>query len=233
LRRRYDLEKIVRDFTLAGSAALSINCDAVLFGGSIEDVTKARAVAATAALEGSSEDGVVVPPILASDLLLYPYQIYKLRLAGADAANIVTGALAIKDLSYLVKIASSLKMQTLATVTSEVQLRSLAELPARSIDGIIVSNRELEDFSFDMTGQQALTLLRSEALKDLRKIHGDDLLVLVEGRVGMIERPDETGEKTAKRYMEELKEAGAIGAIVGGGLAVEGSDSLHVLETNV
>ena len=166
---------------------------------------------------------MVVPPVLASDLLLYPYQLYKLRLAGADAVNLVAGALARKDLVYLTKIASSLQLQTLISVTSHVQIRSLMDLPAGSFHGLIVSNRLLEDFAFDMTGQQALDLLEGDALADLKAKFGKDFPVLVEGRVGIIERSDPvSGTKTALRYLEELKEAGAVGAIVGGGLATSG-----------
>ena len=144
LRKRYDLSKIVKDFTLAGVPAVSVNCDGVLFGGSLEDLTTAREATSKAALEvESADDGVIVPPILASDLLLYPYQLYKMRLAGADAVNLVVGALAAKDLLYLTKIASSLQMQTLLTVTSSVQIQSLNILSPGSIDGLIVSNREV------------------------------------------------------------------------------------------
>jgi indole-3-glycerol phosphate synthase len=144
LWKRYDPSKLAREFTLAGAPVISVNCDAVLFGGSLEDVTKVREASTAAAIEKMSEDGVVVPPILASDLLLYPYQLYKLQLAGADAVNLFGGALAAKDLMYLAKIASSLKIQTLVTVTSEVQLRGLTVLPPGTLDGVIVSNRELE-----------------------------------------------------------------------------------------
>lgn len=144
LWKRYDAEKLAKQFTLAGAPAISVNCDAVLFGGSQEDITRARKAASSAALEkSSSDDGVVAPPILASDLILYPYQLYKLSLAGADAVNLVGGSLASKDLLYLTKIASSLKLQTLVTVTSEVQLRALAAMAPGSIDGVIVSNREV------------------------------------------------------------------------------------------
>jgi indole-3-glycerol phosphate synthase len=144
LWKRYDAEKLARQFTLAGAPAISVNCDAVLFGGSQDDITQARKSASSAALEkASSDDGVVVPAILASDLILYPYQLYKLSLAGADAINLVGGALASKDLLYLTKIASSLQFQTLVTVTSKVQLRALATMAAGSIDGVIISNREV------------------------------------------------------------------------------------------
>ncbi|CAB9499032.1 Indole-3-glycerol phosphate synthase [Seminavis robusta] len=230
LWKRYDAEKLAKQFTLSGAPAICVNCDAVLFGGSQDDITRARKSASSAAVEkASGDDGVVVPPILASDLVLYPYQLYKLSLAGADAVNLVGGALASKDLLYLTKIASSLQLQTLITVTSEVQLRALAAMAPNSIDGIIASNRELEDFSFDMSGEQALRLLQSEALTEVRGKHGDDIPVLVEGRVGVIERVDADGNTSTAQYLQELRDAGATGVIIGGGLA-EGNDYAAIRE---
>ena len=38
LRKRYNVEKIVKDLTLAGARAISVNCDPVLFGGSLDDI---------------------------------------------------------------------------------------------------------------------------------------------------------------------------------------------------
>ena len=218
LRKRYDISKLVKQYVTAGVPALSVNCDAVLFGGKLEDVTTAREAAASASAELLSEDGMVVPPILASDLILYPYQLYKLQLSGADAVNLLAGALAGKDLSYLTKIAASLKLQVLVTVTSTVQIEAVSSLPKGSVQGLIVSNRQLEDFSFDTTGQQVLDLLKSDALTTFRSNHGDDILVMAEGRVGLIER----GGGDTLAYIKELKDAGASGAFVGAGLVVEG-----------
>ena len=145
LRKRYDVSKLARSFTLVGASVISVNCDGILFGGSLDDVAKARTAASAAAVEAMSEDGVIAPRILASDLILYPYQLYKLRTAGADAVNLVGGSLANKDMTYLAKIASALQLQVLVTITSEVQLDALAALTPGSIDGVILSNRELED----------------------------------------------------------------------------------------
>lgn len=83
-----------------------------------------------------------------------------------------------------------------------------------------------QDFSFDMSGEQALTLLKSDALAALKEIHGDDLLVLAEGHIGLIKRPNDQEEMTSMKYLEELKGAGALGAIVGSALAIDGKDSL-------
>ncbi|KAL7435292.1 hypothetical protein ACHAXM_004624 [Skeletonema potamos] len=221
LRKRYDLSKLVKLLTAAGAVAISVNSDGVLFGGSMEDITKAREASNSAAVAKSldSDDGVVAPPVLASDLLLYPYQLYKLRMAGADAVTLVVGALESKDLLYLTKIASTIQLQVLASVTSEVQIEMLTKLGPGSIHALVVSNRELETFDFDESGEQALSLLKSEALQSFREKHGSDVPFLVEGRVGIIERDGDNAG-----YIKALKEAGAFGAIVGGGIAAINDD---------
>ena len=119
LRQRYDLPKLVKQFTVDGAPAISINSDGVLFGGSMDDITMAREASDAAALV---EPGLPVP---ASDLLLYPYQLYKLRLAGADAVTIIVGALEGKDLLYLTKIARTVQLQVVASVTTKVQISML------------------------------------------------------------------------------------------------------------
>ena len=222
LRKRYDISRLTMEFTEAGVPAISVNCDGILFGGTLDDVTKARDAfkAATESLPPGN-GAISSPPILASDLLLYPYQLYQLRLAGADAVNLMVAALEAKDLVYLAKIATSLQMQTFVTVTSTKQIEDLGILPTGSIKGLIVSNRNLEDFSFDLTGRQALDVLNSKAMKGFREKHGDDnIAILVEGRIGLV-----TGEEgtSPQDYINKLKEAGAIGAIVGAGLVPDES----------
>lgn len=225
LRKRYNVEKIVKDLTLAGARAISVNCDPVLFGGALDDITLAREAAQKAAVLETSDEGAVVPPIIASDLVLYPYQLYKLRLAGADAVRLVAGALEPKDLLYLTKIAQSLQMQSFLSVSSEKQIRSLLSLSPGSISALVVSNRMLEDFSFDESGEQALHLLRSESMKDFMAKH-ENVPIFVEGRVGMIERESPDGTKNPGNYIRELKDAGAFGAFIAGGLA-DGEKSIE------
>jgi len=223
LRKRFDAAKLVKQLTVAGASAISVNSDRVMFGGSMEDITKAREASNAAAVAQSLDtgDGVVAPPILASDLLLYPYQLYKFRLAGADAVNLVVGALESKDLLYLTKIASTIQLQVIASVTSEVQIEMLTKLGPGSIHALVLSNRELETFDFDGSGEQALTLLKSEALQSFRDKHGSDVPILVEGRVGIIERDGDNAG-----YIRALKENGAFGAIIGGGIAAINDDSV-------
>jgi hypothetical protein len=82
-----------------------------------------------------------------------------------------------------------------------------------------------------MTGEQALNLLKSDALAELKQIHGGDLLVLVEGQIGIIKRPNAQGDMTPMQYLEELKGAGALGAVVASALAVDGPNSLMTYES--
>lgn len=90
-----------------------------------------------------------------------------------------------------------------------------------SFPGLWRNSMQLEDFSFDMTGQQALDILSSEEIKEFRTRYDSSIPILVEGRVGIIEK-----EGSTIKYMEALKEAGAMGAIVGGGIAVAPLESL-------
>ena len=68
-----------------------------------------------------------------------------------------------------------------------------------------------------MSGEQALRILKSDELKEFRGQHGEDIPIVVEGRVGVIERSQD-GETNQANYLKELKDAGAIGVVVGGGL---------------
>ena len=100
----------------------------VLFGRSMEDISTVREKASSFLLESpAAKECIIAPLFLASDLLLYPYQLYKLSLAGIDAVNIIVGALATKTF-YLTKIVTTLKLQVIASVASEIQIRSTSQL---------------------------------------------------------------------------------------------------------
>jgi indole-3-glycerol phosphate synthase len=197
LRARYSPSRLVEEFSGVASS-LSINSDGVVFGGSL-DISAVRTATSL--------------PILISDLILYPYQLYQLRLKGADAVSFIAAALSPKDLVYLTKIASSLGLQSVVSVTSEVQLERIISGSAVSIAALVVSNRNWEDFSVDESGQQALKLLQSDTMASFR-LKFPDVPILVDGHVGLIQE-----KGSAVGYILSLKQAGARGAIVGSALA--------------
>ena len=51
LRKRYDIQTLSKQFVQSGAAAMSINSDKVLFGGSLEDITESREATTKAILE--------------------------------------------------------------------------------------------------------------------------------------------------------------------------------------
>lgn len=63
-----------------------------------------------------------------------------------------------------------------------------------------------------------MSILKSDELKVFREKHGSDIPVLVEGRVGIILSKDDNGNEDPHVYIQQLKDAGATGAVVGGGL---------------
>ncbi|GMH92756.1 hypothetical protein TrVE_jg12071 [Triparma verrucosa] len=193
LRKRYLITQLADEFKEGGAAALSVNCDGVMFGGSPEDLENVREACPNL-------------PLLASDLIIYPYQIYKLRMSGADAINLVAAASTPKDILYSAKIGKSLGLQVCVCVNSVAQFKKLENLDAGVIDAISCSNREWEDMSLDATGQRAIGILKSAELKTLREKH-PDLVVLIEGGV------------STEAYLDEVAEAGAEGVIIGSGLS--------------
>ena len=76
-----------------------------------------------------------------------------------------------------------------------------------------------------MTGLQALNILESEELKTFKEKYGENIPILAEGRVGIIQVADDNGNYNPKSYIEQLKRAGATGAVVGGGLALDDASS--------
>mmetsp|Transcript_27036 Transcript_27036/g.62844 ORF Transcript_27036/g.62844 Transcript_27036/m.62844 type:complete len:308 (-) Transcript_27036:93-1016(-) len=223
VRKRYDLEKVPQDFVEAEVPAMSVNCDSILFRGAMDDVHTVR----TSTKAAASNLNVNAPPILVSDLIVYPFQLFKMFLSGADAITLMAGALEPKDLSNLSKVAAKINLQVLVSATSEAQIDDVIKALSQPelLTGLIVSNRDLADFSFDETGEQVLRLLKSDAMERFRQHFGSDKPVLVEGRVGIIEHENDKGdEKSVWNYIDKLKDAGAIGAIVGGGLAMRSKE---------
>ena len=193
LRKRYLISQLADEFKEGGACAVSVNCDGVMFGGSLEDLESVR-------------EACPDLPLLASDLILYPYQIYRLRMSGADAINLIAAASTTKDILYSAKIAKSLGLQVCVCVNSVAQFKKLELLDAGVIEAISCSNREWEDMSLDVGGKRAVEILGSEELARLKEKH-TELVVLVEGGV------------STEMYLEEVDAVGADGVIVGAGLS--------------
>lgn len=195
------MQNLVEQYISSNAKSISINVDQTLFGGNIDDMKLAKSVSNTI-------------PILASDLVLYPYQLYRLRLAGADAIYFLVGALMKdhKDLFYLFRITKALKMQTVLSVATKAQIQILTDNVKQfqnNIDCLILSNRDLETFAIDESGAQVLDLANSAELKEFRNAFGEHVPILAEGGISV----------SVNSSIQQLKQTGIFsGAIVASGL---------------
>ena len=125
---------IVRAYERGGAAAISVLTEEAHFGGSLDDLREARRASEL--------------PLLRKDFTIDPYQVYEAKAAGADAVLLVTGALEARDLGMLFGLTRDLELDALVEVSSDAELHTALDVEA---DVIGINNRDLEDFTVDIT----------------------------------------------------------------------------------
>jgi indole-3-glycerol phosphate synthase len=125
---------IVRAYERGGAAALSVLTDGPHFGGSLDDLREARAVSDL--------------PILRKDFTIDSYQLYEAVAAGADAVLLVVAAVDREELERLYVEALELDLDCLVEVHDSRELERALEL---EVDVIGINNRDLSDFSVDVS----------------------------------------------------------------------------------
>jgi indole-3-glycerol phosphate synthase len=134
IREGATVTEIARAYERGGAAALSILTEEAHFGGSLADLQEGRDASDL--------------PILRKDFTIDPYQLWEAKAAGADAVLLVVGALRQNELGALHGLARDLDLDALVEVHDEEELRVALEIDA---DVIGINNRNLEDFSVDLT----------------------------------------------------------------------------------
>ena len=176
---------IAQAYAAGGAACLSVLTDEKFFQGSFEILQQIR-------------DAVSVP-LLCKDFVIYPYQIYRARLHGADAVLLIAAILSDKDLRYFLKIAALVGMATLIEVHTLEELDrvlSLSDLqPDRQMIGI--NNRDLETFSVDLDTTARLLAARSQPMQARQ--------ILAVSESGLYDRAD----------LDRVQQAGASAVLVG------------------
>ena len=125
---------IVTAYERGGAAALSILTEEAHFGGSLDDLREARAASDL--------------PILRKDFTVDPYMVYEARAAGADAVLLVVGSLREEELEELYALARSLDLDAVVEISRPAELETALRIDA---DVIGINNRDLEDFTVDIT----------------------------------------------------------------------------------
>lgn len=125
------VEEVTTGYFRSGASGLSILTDLEFFGGTADDLTRARELNPV--------------PILRKDFIVDEYQIIESKAMGADAILLIAAALKVHEARNLARLAESLNLQVLLEVHSLLELEHLNEF----VSMVGVNNRDLHSFATD------------------------------------------------------------------------------------
>ena len=125
------VEAVTAAYTKYGASALSVLTDEQFFGGSVEDLKKAR---------------INHIPILRKDFMIDAYQIAEAKAMGADVILLIAACLTPLQVKELAAYATSLQLEVLLEIHTEQELQHICD--ETSIVGI--NNRDLKTFTVDI-----------------------------------------------------------------------------------
>lgn len=126
-----DVAAVTATYTNYGASGLSVLTDAIFFGGSTNDLIKARANEI---------------PILRKDFIIDEYQITEARAMGADVVLLIAACLNVQQVKLLAAFAGNLGMEVLLELHTEEELGHICS--ATELIGI--NNRNLKTFEVDL-----------------------------------------------------------------------------------
>lgn len=126
-----DVVEVTKAYAANGASCLSVLTDEKFFGGTAEDLKKAR---------------VNQIPILRKDFIIDEYQIIEARAIGADVILLIAACLTPERVKELALFAKSLHLEVLLEIHNEEELQHICD--ATEIVGI--NNRDLKTFTVDI-----------------------------------------------------------------------------------
>ena len=155
LREGLDPFALAEVYMKAGACAISVVTEEDFFQGDLGWINRIRSAASL--------------PVLRKDFVWEPFQVYETRAAGASAILLITAMLELGELRELIALSNQLKLDVLAEVHNETELREALEAGA-SIIG--VNNRDLKTFDVSL-----------DTSVHLGKLIPDDRLFVVESGI--------------------------------------------------
>ncbi|MCL4134288.1 UNVERIFIED_CONTAM: hypothetical protein GTU68_020206, partial [Idotea baltica] len=120
IKANADVAEITNGYSKAGAAGMSVLTDTEFFGGSKEDLLKARAANPNT-------------PILRKDFMVDTYQIYEAKAWGADVILLIAACLDAEQIDTLSTKAHELGLEVLLEIHNEEELK---KSPLKHIDVI-------------------------------------------------------------------------------------------------
>lgn len=131
IKANADVAEITSGYSNAGAAGMSVLTDNEFFGGSKDDLLKAR-------------DANPNTPILRKDFMVDGYQVYEAKAWGADVILLIAACLDSEQIDALSTKAHELGLEVLLEIHNEEELK---KSPLAHIDVIGVNNRNLKNFT--------------------------------------------------------------------------------------
>jgi len=150
IREDFNARMIAKMYQEGGASCISVLTDRKFFQGGFDVLVEVRKE--------------ITIPILCKDFILYPYQLYQARAAGADAALLIAAILSDSDLKYLSKVAENLGLTTLVEVHDSEELERVLNIPTFKLIGI--NNRNLKSFKTDLEVTKILVENFSNQIKE-------------------------------------------------------------------
>ncbi|WP_125706022.1 indole-3-glycerol phosphate synthase TrpC [Lacticaseibacillus daqingensis] len=135
----FDPGAIAEAYARGGADAISVLTEPDYFHGQLADLTAVRQR--------------VPLPLLRKDFTIDPYMLYEARLAGANLILLIVAVLTDTQLRAFLTLAHQLGLAALVEVHDHPELQRALAAGARMIG---VNNRDLRDFSVDLTRSLAL-----------------------------------------------------------------------------
>ncbi|MEO6541141.1 MAG: indole-3-glycerol phosphate synthase TrpC [Ferruginibacter sp.] len=126
-----DVVEVTKAYTKNGASCLSVLTDDHFFGGSADDLLKAR---------------INNIPILRKDFIIDKYQLVEAKAMGADVILLIAACLTPDIVQELAFFAKSLNLEVLLEIHTETELTHICD----EVDIVGVNNRDLKTFSVDI-----------------------------------------------------------------------------------
>lgn len=126
-----DVVEVTKGYTANGASCLSVLTDEHFFGGTDEDVRKAR---------------INDIPILRKEFIIDEYQVIEAKSIGADAILLIAACLTVKEVKRLASFAKQLNLAVLLELHDEEELEHICD----ETDIVGINNRNLKTFAVDI-----------------------------------------------------------------------------------
>jgi len=142
IRPDLSVEDLVRSYERGGACAVSVLTEPEHFGGSLNDLVRARTATAL--------------PLLRKDFIIDPYQLLEARACGAGAVLLIAALLPGGELARLLAETEALDLDALVEVHDEAELEAALEAGAAIIG---INNRDLRTLEVDLETTHKLAQL--------------------------------------------------------------------------